>query len=97
MDANDYDQRLKRIERRVQLLIGLAIAQLACSLGLLGWVIASSMMPNTLTLVLLLVAVAAFAYFFRSQIPGWFGRFSRWLFAQFLTAQEHDSVKDSVK
>ena len=88
------EERFARLEKKLNLLTLLTIGQ-ACLLAvLIVCLIIDQFMPSTLTLILMLIALGVFAYFFRSQIPGWFARLSRFVFAQMFAAQKSDSIKD---
>ena len=88
------DDRFKKIERKLTLLFGLAIAQLAVLLFLTICLVIKQFMPSTFSMILFFVVLAAFLYFFRAQIPGWFGNASRIIFAQIFAAQKNNSMKD---
>ncbi len=92
-DPNN-DARFKRIERKLTLLFGLAIVQLALLVFLAVCLVIKQFMPSTFSMILLLAAVAGFMYFFRAQIPSWFGSGSRFIFAQIFAAQKSQSIKD---
>ncbi|MFK7770224.1 MAG: hypothetical protein AB8B55_23640 [Mariniblastus sp.] len=88
------DARLKRIERKLNLLFGLAVAQLIVIVFLAICLVIKQFMPSTFSLVLFSLALAGFGYFFRGQIPSWFGNGSRLIFSQLFAAQKSESIKD---
>ena len=97
MEDQKLEQRLQRIERRLQLLIVLSAIQAILLVVLVIWSLAINLMPSTLTLLILLIALGVAGYLFRHQIPRWLGNLSRMAFAQMLSTQEPDSFKDSGK
>ncbi len=97
MEESQLEHRLKRIERKVQILVALAAVQTGLLVVLVIWSVAASLVPNTPTLILILLLLGAVVYIFRRHVPRWLGNFSRMLFAQLLSAQEPDSLKDSLK
>ena len=94
METDQNEKRLARLEKKINFLTAVMTGQ-AILLGVLVvCLIIQQFIPSTLTMILMLVAVGAFCYFFRAQIPGWFGRLSRFTFAQLFAAQKSDSLKD---
>ena len=96
MDDSELQQRLNRLERRLQLLVSLAVAQTSLIVFLILWMIASSLVPNTPTLILMAVALVVVAYLLRHRIPGWLGKLTRLFFAQLMSSQEADVAKDPI-
>ena len=94
MENDPSEKRFARLEKKLNLLMTLVIGQAVLLAVLVVCLIIDQFMPSTLTLIMMLVAVAVFAYFFRGQIPGWFARLSRFVFAQIFAAQKSDSIKD---
>lgn len=94
METDPDEKRFARLEKKLNLLTVLAIGQAILLAVLVVCLMLEQLMPSTLTLIMMLVAVGAFAYFFRSQIPGWFARLSRFVFAQMFASQKSDSIKD---
>ena len=93
MAIDPNESRFKRIEGKLRLLIVLASVQ-SIVIGLLvASLLIKQFMPSTLTMVLFIAAVAGFVYFFRAQIPTWFGSASRFVFAQVFAGQKTDSMK----
>jgi len=90
MEYDPNERRFRRIERKLNLLIGLATIQLVVML----FIVVKLFLPSTFTLILLLLSVAIFLFVFRNQIPNWFGDFSRYVFGQLFSAQKSDSMKD---
>jgi len=78
METDPNEKRFARLEKKINFLTALMTGQV----------------PSTLKMILILIAVASSCYFFRAQIPSWFGRLSRFAFAQMFAAQKSDSVKD---
>ena len=94
METDPNEKRFARLEKKINFLTVLMSGQ-AILLGVLVvCLIIQQFIPSTLTMILMLVALGAFCYFFRTQIPGWFGRLSRFAFAQMFAAQKSDSLKD---
>ena len=95
MMENDPDEkRFERLEKKINLLTALTIGQAVLLAILVVCLTIQQFMPGTLTTIMMLAAVGAVAYFFRRQIPGWFGRLSRFAFAQMFASQKSDSMKD---
>ena len=95
-DSNQFDpneQRFKRIESKLRLLVILAIVQTVVIGLLIGCLLLKQFMPSTLTLILAIVGLGVFAYLFRRQIPAWFGNASRLFFSQMFAAQKSESLK----
>ncbi len=95
-DPNKFDPdelRFKRIEAKLRLLVILACVQIVVIILLIGCLLVKQFMPSTVTLIILLVAIAAFFYVFRRQVPTWFGSASRLFFSQMFDAQKTDSIK----
>ncbi len=90
MDQEPTDNRLARIELRLNVLIVLAVIQAI----LLATITVSYFVPSMFTLIFGCILLGVFAVVFRKQIPGWFGKFSRIVFAQLMEVQEPDSLKD---
>lgn len=93
MTKPELDPQIKRLERKINLLIGVAVVQSGIITLLIMTLAAQQLMPSMPTMILMLLALAALAYVFRNQIPGWFGSLSRMFFAQMLTTKS-DSTKD---
>jgi len=87
-------QRLARLEKRINLLVGITIVQAIILTIFIVCLVVRQFMPSTLSLILMLIALAGFLYFFRARVPGWIGNFSRFVFAQMFAAQKSDSMKD---
>ena len=88
------EERFKRIERKLSLLVILSGVQLLM-LTLIGiGFLMNEFLPSTLTLVLLTIIVVGGLFLFRKQIPSWFGSFSRYVFARMLSAQKPGTTKD---
>ncbi len=94
MEFDPNEKKLDRLEKKLNLLMTLVIGQAVLLAVLIFCLIVDQFMPSTLTLIMMLVATGVFAYFFRNQIPGWFARLSRFVFAQMFAAQKSDSFKD---
>lgn len=94
MEHDKNEERFKTVEKKLSLLITLAIAQSAALAILIIMVVFQQFMPGTMTLFLFLVGVVAFLYVFRKQVPGWIGNMSRYAFSQMFAAQKSDSMKD---
>ena len=94
MDQDPNEQRFRRIESKLRLLVLLSIAQSLVILALAACLFIKQFMPTTLSLILMILVLASFLYAFRSQIPAWFGNASRFVFSQMLEAQKSDSMKD---
>ncbi len=95
-DPNQFDpneQRFKRIESKLRLLVILAIVQTLVICLLIGCLLLKQFMPSTLTLILVFVGIGVLAYLFRGQIPTWFGNASRLFFSQMFAAQKSESLK----
>lgn len=90
MGHEPEDYRLAKIEWRLNVLILVAIIQAV----LLTIIAVSYFVPSSFTLIIGCVLIGVFAVVFRKQIPGWFGKFSRFFFAQIMEIQESDSLKD---
>lgn len=90
MEQDRYENRFRRIERKLNLLLGIAAIQLVVML----FIVVKLFLPSTFTLVLILIFLAVFLFVFRNQIPSWFGSASRYLFSQLVSAQKSDSMKD---
>jgi len=90
MEYDPNEIRFRRIERKLNLLIGLVIVQLLVLL----MVVVNLYLPSTFTLILMLLSLAVFLFVFRNQIPIWFGSLSRYVFGQLFSAQKSDSMKD---
>ena len=72
--------RLSSIERKLSLLSRIAAIQLL----LLAVLVISSLLPNLLLYLQLLAFIAVLGvlvFMFRTRIPGWLGRSSRYLFS----------------
>ena len=95
MENDLNEKRFKRIESKLQLLVALSIAQSVVIIALAICLFVQQFMPTTPTLLLMVVALAVFIYFFRSQIPAWFGSSSRFVFSHLFEAQKSDSMKDN--
>ena len=89
-DADQASLRLKKVERKLNLLIGVSIFQCV----LLAVIAVGYFLPSTFTLVLFAALAILFVFVFHKQIPGWTGSLSRYLFAQMLDSQKTDSMKD---
>jgi hypothetical protein len=76
--VDSADLRLKKVERKLSLLIGVSICQF---------------LPSTFTLVLFAALAILFVFVFHKQIPGWIGNLSRYVFAQMIDSQKSDSMK----
>jgi hypothetical protein len=90
MGQDPDNSRLAKIERRLNILIGVAVVQAV----LLAIIAVSYFVPSTFTLITCCILVGAFVVVFRKQIPGWLGKFSRYFFTKIRDMQEPDSVKD---
>ena len=90
MGQDPVDSRLTKIERRLNMLIVVAVIQAV----LLAIIAVSYFVPSTFTLITCCILLGVFAVVFRKQIPACFGKFSRYFFAQIMDVQEPDSVKD---
>lgn len=95
MENEPNEKRFKRIESKLRLLVALSVAQSVVIIALAICMFVQQFMPTTPTLLLMMVALAIFVYFFRSQIPSWFGSSSRFVFTQLFEAQKSDSMKDN--
>jgi hypothetical protein len=90
MEHNPHESRFRRIERKLNLLVGLMAVQLIVLL----FIVVKLFLPSAFTLILMLLSLAVFLFVFRNQIPFWFGSFSRYVFGQLVSAQKSDSMKD---
>lgn len=90
MGQDPDNSRLTKIERRLNVLIVVAVIQAV----LLAIIAVSYFVPSTFTLIVCCILAGAFVVVFRKQIPGWVGKFSRFFFARIMEIQEPDSVKD---
>lgn len=90
MDKDPNEKRLRRVEVKLNVLLGFSAVQLLVLLA----IVIKQFLPTPFTWVLILVAVATFIFAFRNQIPSWFGHFSRYIFGQLFAAQKSDSMKD---
>lgn len=88
------DHRLRKLEKRVGLLVVLAVCQTAMLLILLVGIMINQLIPGTLTLILLTLGLALLLYVLRHQLPGWFSLLSQKLFARMAAAQKPKSSKD---
>ena len=91
MEHEPYKKRIRRMDQKINLLIGLAVVQLILTL----FIVIQLFLPSTFTLVLMLLSLAVFLFVFRQQIPFWFGSLSRFVFGQLSSAQKSDSMKDT--
>lgn len=91
---NETEQKLKRLERRVNLLVVLGIVQsvLLCFIAFATMI--EQLIPSSMTLILILIVLGVAIYFLRSYIPGWFGAMSRFFFAQMLEPKTEPMKKD---
>ena len=94
MENDPNEKRFEQLEKKLNLLTALAIGQAILLAILVVCLTIQSFMPSTLTMLMMLAAIGAVAYFFRSQIPSWFARLSRFVFAQMFASQKSDSIKD---
>lgn len=92
---NETEQKLKRIERRVNLLVVLGIAQSILLSFIAFATVVEQLVPSTLTIILFIIALAAAIYFLRGFIPGWFGSLSRFFFSQMLDPKADSMKKDT--
>lgn len=94
METDPNEKRFARLEKKINFLTALMTGQVILLGVLVVCLIIQQFIPSTLKMILILIAVASSCYFFRAQIPSWFGRLSRFAFAQMFAAQKSDSVKD---
>ena len=94
MEDDKNQERFKTIEKKLSMLVTLAIVQSVALAVLVVCLVVQQFMPSTLTLLLFLAGVIGFLYFFRAQVPGWIGNISRYVFAQMFAAQKSNSMKD---
>jgi Flp pilus assembly protein TadB len=87
--VDSADLRLKKVERKLSLLIGVSI----CQCVLLAVIAVGYFLPSTFTLVLFAALAILFVFVFHKQIPGWIGNLSRYVFAQMIDSQKSDSMK----
>ncbi|MEM7784127.1 MAG: hypothetical protein AAF939_05375 [Planctomycetota bacterium] len=85
------DERIARIERRISLILVISVVQTVAVVALCVCLLVNKFLASTLPTVLVLVVIALLAYFFRKQIPGWFGSLSRYLFSKMLDSQKTGS------
>ncbi len=90
MEKDPIENRLKRIEGKLTLLLGASLVQTF----LLAIIAVGYFLPSTFTLGFLCVLLILFVFYFHRQIPAWFGWISRYIYAQILSAQNPDSIKD---
>ena len=93
MQDPSQENRLKRVEFKLNLVIGLCLFQ-TLLLAMIITATAVSKMTYYLTLITLLLVIGGGAYIFRSQIPSWFGSASRMFFASLLTPKSDSQKKD---
>ena len=94
MESDPNEKRFAKLEKKLNFLVALTIGQAVLLAVLVLCLIIDQFMPSTLTVIVMLAAAGAFLYFFRAQIPGWFGRLSRFAFAQMFASQKSNSIKD---
>jgi len=94
METDPNEKRFASLEKKINFLTALMTGQVILLGVLVVCLIIQQFIPSTLTMILMLVAVGSSCYFFRARIPGWFGRLSRFAFAQIFAAQKSESVKD---
>jgi hypothetical protein len=87
-------ERFQRIERKLSLLLTIAIAQSVVILLLVVGMFVSRFLASTMPMIIFLVVTIGFLVLFRKQLPGWFGSVSRFVFSKLLSAQKPNSMKD---
>ena len=92
---NDTERKLKRLEWRVNLLVVLGILQSLLLCFIAFATVVEQLVPSTMTLILVLIVIGVAIYFLRNYIPGWFGAFSRFFFAQMLETKTDSIEKDT--
>ena len=90
MDKNPIESRLKTIEWRLNILIGVSIVQVV----LLSVIAIGYFFPSAFTLISMCILLVIFLFAFHKQIPNWLGSFTRYLFSQLLDSQKTDSAKE---
>lgn len=87
MDNSPQSERaIKRLEFKMNIVLGLCVFQ-AFLLAMIVTAVTLSKVTYYLTFFMVVALLAVFVYFFRRQIPGWFGSMSRAFFAQMLTTK----------
>lgn len=92
MNDSNYQQDLKRLEFKVNVLLGFGVVQMLM-LALVITATAISEMTFYMAVMLIFLLVGIFGYIFRQQVPGWFGKLSRMIFAYFLDQQTKSGKK----
>ncbi len=90
MEKEPVQIRLKKLEWKLNILIGVALVQAV----LMTIIVIGYFMPSTFTIVVFCLLLGLLIAVFYRQIPGWFGSFSRYVFAMLLNAQKTNSIKD---
>ena len=94
-EADDKtEERFKRIERKLTILLAIAVVQAVLLALLCVSIVLSKLWASIFPTVLILVLLGAFLWIFRKQVPGWFGSASRWAFSRLLNAQKPGATKD---
>lgn len=88
------EERFQRIERKLNLLVTIAITQSVVLVLLIIGMLLSRMLSSAMPMLLFFLILTGFIVLFRKQLPGWFGSASRFLFAKMLGAQKDHSMKD---
>lgn len=86
MQTPSDDKRLRRLEFKMNLMLGFCVVQLLL-VGMMVTAMAISKVTYYLVFITLLVLLAAGVYVFRQQIPSWFGQLSRMVFANLLSSK----------
>lgn len=90
----NFDVRLTAVERKVTLLVSLAIGQIVLLVVILSLMLMNQFMPKWSTLLIFTVIAGLIAYIFRKQLPSLIGRASRFVFRQLASSQKTGSSKD---
>jgi uncharacterized membrane protein len=91
-DEND-ETKLEKIDRKIRILIVLAVCQTAITSLLFIYLVLENFIPTNSTLLLLFLGLGIFLYLFRGRIPRWFGNSSRFIFANLFELRKSDSIK----
>jgi beta-lactamase regulating signal transducer with metallopeptidase domain len=94
-DRSSSDLRLNAVERKLTLLVSLAIGQIILLVVILSLILMNQFMPRWSTLLVFAVMAGLIAYIFRKQLPGLMGRASRFVFRQLASTQKTGSSKDA--
>ena len=93
-DPDNNRQRLAEVERKIKLLVTLAIAQTILLAVILVLLLMDQLLPDWSTLIMFIVIVGVVAYVFRKQLPSVFQKVSRFIFSQLASPPKDESRKD---